>query len=275
LLFVFGFFLILQLLALLFAGVFYVSETLVQMSLFRFSIVPHLMLVILASVLLTRFRIILWALPAMMTFALIVMFLSPMADLAKVRFGSIIAIIMLGAIPAAWPMLKRRRLDLVVAVLLLLAVLGGWPYVAGLTRPIVAVDRDYLSLCRWVSSNTPVGAVFLVPPYEEDFRWNARRAIVVNWKSPPQLAGELPEWRDRMAAALGWQNLDPLPRGSYLGAIEAMKKRYDQAPADALFAAARKYDARFIVATRDLGNDYTDRQFGPTFGRYLLYDARR
>jgi hypothetical protein len=246
-LFALAFFLALQLIALFFAGVFYVSETLVQMSLFRFSIVPHLMLVTVSAVLLTRFQAVLLALPAMMLFALAVMLVSPMADVAGARFGAIAG------------------------------VLGGWRYVTGLTRPVVAVDPAYLALCAWSAdaANTPVDAVFLVPPYEEEFRWNARRAIVVNWKSPPQLAGELPQWRDRMSAALGLPNLDALPRGSYPGAIDAMERLYAQAPPEALFAAAREYGARYVVAVRDFGPAHAARRVGPAFGRYLLYDARR
>jgi hypothetical protein len=98
---------------------------------------------------------------------------------------------------------------------------------------------------------------------------------VINWKSPPQLAGELPEWRDRMAAALGWRNLDALPRGSYLRTVEAMKSRYDAVPPNLLTAAARQYGARYVVATRDLGPDVAPLRVGPAFGRYLLYDLTR
>jgi MFS family permease len=276
-LFALAFFLALQLIALFFAGVFYVSETLVQMSLFRFSIVPHLMLVTVSAVLLTRFQAVLLALPAMMLFALAVMLVSPMADVAGARFGAIAAIIVLGMIPALWPTLRSRRAELIVGIVAIAGVLGGWRYVTGLTRPVVAVDPAYLALCAWSAdaANTPVDAVFLVPPYEEEFRWNARRAIVVNWKSPPQLAGELPQWRDRMSAALGLPNLDALPRGSYPGAIDAMERLYAQAPPEALFAAAREYGARYVVAVRDFGPAHAARRVGPAFGRYLLYDARR
>ena len=52
-------------------------------------------------------------------------------------------------------------------------------------------DNEYLALCRWACDHTPIDAVFLVPPQETEFRYYARRAIVVNFKGVPQLAGEL------------------------------------------------------------------------------------
>lgn len=269
------FFLALQLVALLFAGLTYVSETLVQMSLYRFSIIPHLMMVTLAAGLLAPRRAVVWALPALLGFALAVALLSPMAAVARERFASIAALIVLAAAPAAWRCLDRRRIGWMAGLTALAGVLIGWRAVAGLTMPLVTPDRDYLALCEWTRQNTPADAVFLVPPYEEAFRWHARRAIVINWKSPPQLAGELPEWRDRMAATLGWSDLSLLPRGSYVRAVEAMKRRFDETPPDALAAAAAKYHARYVVATRDLGPEYASRRAGPAFGRYLLYDLSR
>jgi hypothetical protein len=117
--------------------------------------------------------------------------------------------------------------------------------------------------------------VFVVPPDEESFRWHARRAIVVNWKSPPQLSGEMPAWRDRLAAALGWENLDALPRGSFVQARRAIAGRYAEVPGEALISAAARYGARYILASRDLGPNMVDRRTGPAFGRYLLYDLQR
>lgn len=275
--FTLGLFLALQLVALVFAGAWYVSETLVQMSLFRFSIVPHLLMVTLAATVLARLRWVARALPALMAFALAVAMLSPFADVARARFGPVVALIALGALPAAVPWLASRRLMLPAGLAAAATVLALWPYATGLTRPFLRPDADYLALCDFAAdtANAPLGAVFLVPPHDEDFRLRARRAIVVNWKSVPQLAGELPEWQERLSAALGWPDLRALPRGSYLKAVEAMRARYDAVPADALVAAARRYGARYVVATRDLGDDLRHRLAAPAFGRYLLYDLSR
>lgn len=271
-------FMLLQLVALTFAGIFYVSETLVQLSLFRFSIVPHLLLVVLSAGVLTRFRFVAWAVPACLVIAVVVTSLSPMAEVARQRIGPMAAMIVLAVTPAAIEWLQRRPWRGAVAVTgVAVGLAVGWTRLSGLTRPLVYPDSDYRALCSWVASdgNTPRDAVFLVPPMEEDFRWFARRAIVVNWKSVPQLAGELPEWRDRMAAALGWPNLDPLPRGSYVAAQRAMSERCDRVDGKSLFAAARRYHADFVVATHDLGLEFERHRVGPVFGRYLLYHVSR
>jgi hypothetical protein len=110
---------------------------------------------------------------------------------------------------------------------------------------------------------------------DEEFRRFARRAIVVNWKSMTQLSTEIPEWSSRLSAALGWDNLQALPRGSYIAAVEAIEKRYDEVEGGKLFAAARKYDARYVIATRDLGPEFEKFVASPRFGRYLLYDLNR
>jgi hypothetical protein len=78
-----------------------------------------------------------------------------------------------------------------------------------------------------------------------------------------------------MAAALGWDDLDALPRSSYLKAIEAMRYRYDSVPVESLQLAAQRYGARYIVAARPLGASTGLHRVGPSFGRYLLYELRR
>ena len=260
-----------------FAGVWYVSETLVQLSLLRFSPFAHLLMVSFSAVMLARVRALVWALPACIAVAVTVMLVSPYQELIRARLSSAGAMVAMCAAPATLPWLTRRRLLFPAGVLVIAGVLALWPFVTGLTRPTITPDRDYLALCAWARdpANTSTDAVFLVPPYEEDFRWHARRAIVVNWKSVPQLSGELPEWRDRLSAVLGWANLDPLPRGAYLATVAAMRERYDRVPTDALLSAAKRYGARYLLATRDLGPAFRQRRAGPAFGRFLLYDLSR
>jgi len=269
---------LLQLIALCFAGIIYVNATLVQMSLFRFSIIAHVLLVIFAAVLMTRWRAMVWTLPACLLFAAVVLALSPFTAIAQQRLGQVIMLVILGFAPMILVIARNRPWMALAGGVVALAVLASsFDRLTGLSRPLVKIDTDYRALCAWAANeeNTPRDAVFLVSPVDEDFRWYARRAIVINWKSVPQLAGELPEWQSRMAATMGWTNLDALPRGSYLNAQTAMRERYDQTPADALFAAAAKYGARYVVVTRDLGADFRRRQIGPAFGRYLLYDVTR
>jgi len=270
--------LVLQVIALCFAGLWYVSETLVQMSLFRFSIIVHLLLVVFAAVLMTRWKAMVWALPACLIFAAGVLLLSPFTDIARARAGSIIMLVAMGFAPMVVLLSRKRAWPAIASGMLVTGLLlAGFDRITGLSRPLVKVDEDYRALCAWVadSRNTDPAGVFLVSPVDEDFRWFAKRAIVINWKSVPQLAGELPEWHARMAAALGWETLDALPRGSYLLAQDAMRSRYEKVDGSALFTGARRYGAQYVVAVRSLGSEFEPYRVGPAFGRYLLYKVSR
>ncbi|MCS7033830.1 MAG: hypothetical protein NZ561_07525, partial [Phycisphaerae bacterium] len=164
-----GLFLFLQVVALLFAGFWYVSETLIQMSLFRFSIMAHVMMVLFASLLLSRWKPIGYVLPALMALALLLALLSPMEQTARQRAGPIAALILLGFCPLAAPLLRGHpKVSAAIGTLVLAALLISPNYLTGLTRPLVQVDADYRALCRWVRDNTPVDAVFLTPPTDED-----------------------------------------------------------------------------------------------------------
>ena len=110
-------------------------------------------------------------------------------------------------------------------------------------------------MADYAKTNTPIDAIFLVPPDESDFRLRAERAMVVNFKAVPQLGDELAEWAQRLRDTLGITNLNKqLPHG-----FDKIPRRCARStrtrPGDALFAAAEKYNARYVVATRRLGPD--------------------
>jgi hypothetical protein len=133
-------------------------------------------------------------------------------------------------------------------------------------------DADYLAVCDWARENTPLDAVFLVPPGESSMRLRAERAIVVNFKAVPQLSGELPEWRDRLRRVLALDDLRALPRG-YRQTLRAIDERYGSLPEDELLATARAYGARYVLAPRRLGeHDGLHLDFSSPNGRYLVYD---
>lgn len=84
-------------------------------------------------------------------------------------------------------------------------------------------------LYDWAAT-TPRESVFLIPPQLENFRFNARRAVVVDMKSTPVEPGQLLEWYARLgwvcgqdsvrsgaSAAAGYATLD----SSRVSAIEA------------------------------------------------------
>ena len=72
-------------------------------------------------------------------------------------------------------------------------------------------EPSYSLACDWIREHTPIDAVFVVAPSEQEFRLRAQRAIVVNFKCVPQLSGELEEWRDRLQAVLDLPDLRTLP----------------------------------------------------------------
>ena len=57
-------------------------------------------------------------------------------------------------------------------------------------------------LYAWVAT-TPRESVFLIPPQLENFRFNARRAVVVDNKSTPVEPGQLLEWYGRLGLVCG------------------------------------------------------------------------
>ena len=175
--------------ALLTAGFWFLGETLVQLNLYRFSIYIKLLSCIGAAWLLWDRR------PRARPYVVV--------GLIALGVGA-------GVVAAATGLLAPPTLRSPLGI-----------KVAGLEGD----DAGYRELAAWVRDNTPVDAIFLVPPDEESFRVHARRAIVVNFKGVPQLGGELPEWRDRLEKVL---DLDkpgllalPRPMGRTLRAIRA------------------------------------------------------
>jgi hypothetical protein len=221
---VFAFVLVLQVVALLGAGVWFVSESLVQMSLYRFSILAQLLACIVVAVAIER----------------------------RVT-NRILAGVATGA----------------CAAMIATCVVRG-PFFGAFVMP--GDDAEYLAVCDWARDHTPADATFLVPPAESSFRLRARRAIVVNFKAVPQLGGELPEWRDRLKAALALDDLMSLPRG-YVHTLRAIDRRYASLDVDRLVAAADAYHARYVVAARACEPRHDLRLvFSSPNQRYFVYD---
>lgn len=147
-----------QAVALIGAGIWYVSETLVQMSLWRLSIFPKLLACTMVGIMLVRMQALQRPLQRR-------------------------------------PLPGAALLALAGVLLGLFAIRGGEGV---LTRFLLDDDGDYIALTHWVRDNTPRDAIFLVPPQEQSMRLHGRRAIVINYKGVPQLSAELPEWRTRL-----------------------------------------------------------------------------
>lgn len=264
--FVFVFFIALQIIAFLFAGVFYISEPLIQMSLFRFSIYPKLLSCIGAAAFLldpammARFHIrrTLSALPIAAVVGLIVVrFARPSSTAAVFAAANIgplllfIAALITGIAyicSARDQIIGGAAIGLAAVMILLFALFRNY---FGLQ---IALADDggvaYLDVCNWARDHTPTNAVFIVPPNEQLFRFHAQRAIVVNFKNVPQLSSEMGQWRTRLEDVLD-QPLAKLPRRFDL-AHAAIAERYDSLSAEHLTAVAAKYGARYVITTHPL-----------------------
>ncbi|MDB5318572.1 MAG: uncharacterized protein JWN40_203 [Phycisphaerales bacterium] len=264
--FAFTFFLALQLIALLFAGVIFVSEPLIQMSLFRSSIYAKLLSCIGAAAFLLdpgimarqNVRRALIALPLAAILGLVAIRFARPSSTAAAFVGAnlgplllFIAIMVAGVTYICFRQdVPKPRADHRVAagLILLFALFRNY---LGL-QIAIAHDggRAYLEVCHWARDHTPIDALFIVPPNEQLFRYHAQRAIVVNFKNVPQLSSEMAEWQKRLEAVLD-QPLTNLPKRFDL-AHAAIAARYDALRTEHLTAVARQYGARYVITARPL-----------------------
>ncbi len=268
----------LLLVALVGAGMFYVSETLVKLSLFRFSIYVKLLSCIGAAYLLYNAgvwnrRVVRWmliGLPIVLGLVVLLLFVTSQTGYVFIDWlaafvwrhrGTAGLTIILCAVLAIYELIyakpwRRWRHDLLhgtgivaMAVVIYLAW-GRW-----LGVQVLPDDDDaYLRVCRWVQRNTPVDAIFVVPAHEQSFRLHAQRAIVVNFKGVPQLNGEIPEWRDRLQAVLDLPDLAVLRRRTFDEALDAIQARYNALSGEHLAKVAHQYDADYVLTQRPLAD---------------------
>ncbi|HVT90839.1 MAG TPA: DUF6798 domain-containing protein [Tepidisphaeraceae bacterium] len=224
---IFIFFLGLNLVALIGAGFWYFSETLVQMSLYRFSIDVQIL-------------------------------------------GCSALAVWIEAAPSRKRLVGFGGAAGCIAMIAVCAVRG--PFYGFFKN--TDDDSDYLAACQWVATNTPVDAVCVVPPDEQSMRLMGRRAIIVNFKSVPQLSAELLEWNRRLCDVL---KVDRLRDDShnFEQTLVYIRKRYNELSTEQLTQTAHQYGARLIVGTHEL--DFPDSQliFTSAGRRYFVYDLSR
>jgi hypothetical protein len=101
---------------------------------------------------------------------------------------------------------------------------------------------DWQRLCRWIRENTPVEAVFIAPPYMEDFRLRAERAIVVDFKSFAFRENDALEWKTRLADLT-----NGIPYQPGADRYDEMRAGYRSLTASQVRHLSRKYGAEFVV----------------------------
>ncbi|MGH7177703.1 MAG: DUF6798 domain-containing protein, partial [Tepidisphaeraceae bacterium] len=174
--------------------------------------------------------------------------------------------------------LYRRRargwILLTSAAALVALTVAGWNRFQGFGMTPEQQDSDYMHLCDWARDplNTPLDAVFLVPPQETAFRLYAQRAIVVNFKHVPHLPGEIAQWWRTLSDVIGTDDVSSLT-GDYVATLRELGNRYDSRSPQELWSLAQRHGARYIVVCHDLGPDYSRFfVFTSQHGRYFVYD---
>jgi hypothetical protein len=269
--------------ALLGAGIWYLSEPLIQMSLYRFSIYPKLLSCVAAAWLIWKSAGGRTALRAVV-FGICVALTIFLATLNTWQ-GRVPAAVLNNGFPV-W------LFAVFASVSLLRPRVTGWarPLFAALTSACVVVclllswhkigltldalrgdDAGYMEVCDWARRNTPKNAVFLVPPDEQSFRLHGERAIVVNFKNVPQLSGELGEWRNRLQAVLDVRDIRTLPR-PFPRTLDAIRARYAARSPEHLRNVARRYGARYVLTLRSSAATFGPAVFSDSGSRYFLYD---
>jgi hypothetical protein len=270
----------LQLFALLTAGIWYLSETFVQLSFWRFSIFAKLIACIATAWLIVDH----WKLrPGLLTLAMgvvtLIVSVGQWVPMNAVIDGFIntnrtTLLIANGLLVIVTFWLGVRTRTGRAAVMLLLAGLGvlavdrAWRGELGFVV-VPEDDPQMIELGAWAQANTPVDALFVVPPGDASFRLAALRSALVSYKQVPQLNGELARWKGLLDEVLGVDVLT-LPR-PMSATIRAMNQTYAELPAGHLEAVARRHDAAYVVALRDLEPWAGREVFRSTGGRFVVY----
>lgn len=105
-----------------------------------------------------------------------------------------------------------------------------------------AGSTSELELVEWARGKTGTDALFLIPPGLSRFRLLARRAVVIDTKSPPLRPDLLEQWYARLCAVAGVDR-----EGMTARELELRQARLS---ADELTGVARTFDADYIVARR-------------------------
>jgi hypothetical protein len=236
----------LLLIALLTAGIWYVSEAAVQLSLWRFSVFVKL---------LTCIGLAMWIEQRIGVMRM-------MRGVARTPSP--------GTPGENWGGGFLSAIASTVILSMVAACLIRGPYFGLFHMP--EDPPSYLAACDWIRTHTPADAIFLVPPDEQEFRLRARRAIVVNYKCVPQLSAELAVWRDRLEDVLMLPNLQKLPT-PFPKTLKAIHQRYESLPPDHYAEVAKKYGARYILLAHRLPESWDQRRIdlnGNT--AWFLYD---
>ncbi|MBI1859662.1 MAG: hypothetical protein HYR96_01935 [Deltaproteobacteria bacterium] len=145
--------------------------------------------------------------------------------------------------------------------LLVLTSLAVYRHEAGIHGP---VQREWMDVCYWVRENTDQSAVFIAPPYEEGFVWNARRRQVADFKTSPN-SGTISflKWKERIDA-ITHNSLDACQG---FGCLRKVREGFHKLEEGELRAISKKYGSRYLLTEHPFTN------FTPIYSnaKYYLY----
>ncbi|HQY89849.1 MAG TPA: hypothetical protein PK402_14440, partial [Tepidisphaeraceae bacterium] len=211
---IFVFILALLVFAFFTAGAFFVAETFIQMSLWRFSIFAKLISCVAVAWLVIDYWK--WPLRKISVVAFVIALAILISALVPIpaNFGGFIethratfyagaALIALLGFFYAFATSRFKPATLVVGLIALTVIIPS--ALAGKLglNPFDDEPKEMIELATWCRANTPVDSLFVVPPSDSAFRLSARRSAVVSFKQVPQLNGELIEWKRRLDDVLG------------------------------------------------------------------------
>jgi hypothetical protein len=270
----------------IFAGVFFVSERLVEMAVFRFSIYYIFFACaltawgLLDSGLVTREigTAISWAVGPLLVLGCMIAHTGVFGALARGFVSEhappllLTAALALAASAVATFRATRLPSFLWTSSAAAVVALGAASVAFGWTglNYIPEDDADYIALAHWARENTAQDAIFVVPPNEQSWRLESRRAIIINFKAIPQTTADMPEWKRRMQDVTGVRDLPSLA-GTFTSTLAKLGQVYDARSAEDLAAVARKYHAQYIVTTDDYA---TLPHAAPDFGRWRMYEVK-
>jgi hypothetical protein len=273
--------------AFVFAGIWFVSDKIVLMSLWRFSIFPKLISCVYAAWILvdwmrpasegTRARRLKWiCFSLLMAIAFALLGVIPWRDALPASVPAPTAAALAGlasacALVAVWTVrpLTTRPAAVIVGAMLSVAIFLASQQRTGVQMPGEG-DADMYALCTWARTATPATALFLTPPQDATFSLDAQRSSVVGFKQVPQLSGELVEWRRRLERVLDTDILT-LPRPMPL-TLRAIAERYAGLPGSHLEAVAREFDCDYVITMAPLDGPWTNREVYVSPRRsYYLY----
>jgi hypothetical protein len=264
--------------AIVFAGIFWVSETFVQMSLYRFSIFPKLIACTLTAWLILDHlrhstRLVTFILTCIAAALIAVLIFASSANPSTgvveavrtfVRSHQPTLLAMLATLIVAGlyftltrpdPIARTTRIILTSISLSLLVIVTTLAHQNRLGLSTVSDGSPAMQhVGRWARQSTPIDAVFLIPPGDGSFRLASLRSAVVSFKHVPQLNGELLEWKRRLDDVTGI-DVSTL-RGHMPRTQRNLDTLYNARNPESLFNVARRYHASYLVIERDLGPDY-------------------